>query len=77
MKVSYNKLWKLLIDRNLMKKDIIAMAGITTNAMAKMGKSENVSTEILGRICRVLNCRIEDIMEFIPEETEDTANEKV
>lgn len=71
MRVSYKKLWKLMIDRNLMKKDITAMAGITTNAMAKMGKGENVSTEILGRICKVLNCHIEDIVEFIPDETED------
>ena len=77
MAVSYNKLWKLMIDRKLLKKDLTAMAGITTNAMAKMGKGENVSTEILGRICKVLNCRIEDIMEFIPEETEEVANEKI
>ena len=77
MAVSYNKLWKLMIDRKLLKKDLTAMAGITTNAMAKMGKNENVSTEVLGRICKVLNCRIEDIMEFIPEETEDGTNEKI
>lgn len=77
MTVSYNKLWKLMIDRKLLKKDIITMAGITTNAMAKMGKGENVSTEILGRICKVLNCRIEDIVEFIPDESEDNQNEKV
>ena len=67
MRVSYNKLWKLMIDRKLMKKDLTAMAGISTNAMAKMGKEENVSTEVLGKICFALNCRIEDIVEFLPD----------
>lgn len=68
MKVNYNKLWKLLIDRNMKKKDLTALAGISTNAMAKMGKGQNVSTEVLAKICTVLNCKIEDIVEFIPEE---------
>lgn len=67
MRVNYNRLWKLMIDRKLMKKDLIAMAGISTNAMAKMGKEENVSTEVLGKICNALNCRIEDIVEFLPD----------
>ena len=67
MRVSYNKLWKMMIDRKLMKKDLTAMAGISTNAMAKMGKEENVSTEVLGKICSALNCRIEDIVEFLPD----------
>ena len=69
MRVSYNRLWKLMIDRKLMKKDLTAMAGISTNAMAKMGKEENVSTEVLGKICETLQCRIEDIVEFIPDES--------
>lgn len=68
MHVNYNKLWKLMIDRKLMKKDLIVMAGISTNAMAKMGKEENVSTEVLGKICAALNCKIEDIVEFIPDD---------
>ena len=68
MIVNYNKLWKLMIDRNLKKKDLTAMAGITTHAMAKMGKGENVSTEVLGKICAALECNIEDIVEFIPDE---------
>ena len=67
MDVSYNKLWKLLIDKNLKKKDLIEMAGISTNAMAKMGKCENVSTEVLGKICSALGCNIEDIVEFSPK----------
>lgn len=68
MKVNYNKLWKLLIDKNLKKKDLTSMAGISTNAMAKMGKGENVSTEILAKICTVLECNVEDIIEFVPDE---------
>lgn len=76
MRVNYNKLWKLMIDRKLMKKDLTAMAGISTNAMAKMGKEENVSTEVLGKICAALNCRIEDIVEFIPDETDGDADGK-
>ena len=64
MAMNYNKLWKLLIDRNLMKKDLIQMAGISTNAMAKMGKGGDVSTQVLRKICVVLNCKIEDIVEI-------------
>ena len=71
MRVNYNRLWKLMIDRKLMKKDLIAMAGISTNAMAKMGKEENVSTEVLSKICAALNCRIEDIVEFIMEDEQN------
>ncbi len=63
MAMNYNKLWKLLIDRNLKKKDLIRMAGITTNAMAKMGKGGDVSTQVLSKICVALDCRIEDIVE--------------
>ena len=62
--MNYTKLWKLLIDRNLMKKDLIKMAGISTNAMAKMGKVGDVSTQVLAKICNALNCRIEDVVEI-------------
>ena len=61
----------MMIDRKLMKKDLTVMAGISTNAMAKMGKEENVSTEVLGKICSALNCRIEDIVEFLPDEDQN------
>ena len=67
MRVNYDKLWKLLIDKKLSKTDLTSMAGISTNAMAKMGKEENVSTKVLGKICAVLNCRVEDIIEFLPD----------
>ena len=61
--MNYNKLWKLLIDRNLMKKDLIRLTGISTNAVAKMGKGGDVSTQVLSKICNALDCRIEDIVE--------------
>lgn len=66
MIVSYKKLWKLLIDRDLMKKDLREQAGLTTNVIAKMGKNENVSTEVLCKICDTLGCEMDDIVDFIP-----------
>lgn len=57
-----------MIDKKINKTTLRKQAGITSNAMAKMGKDENVSSEVLGKICHALNCRIEDIVEFIPEE---------
>ncbi len=68
MAVRYNKLWKLLIDRNMMKKDLREKAGLTTNVIAKMGKGGDVSTEVLRKICSALDCNLEDIVEFIPED---------
>ena len=62
--MNYNKLWKLLIDRNMMKKDLKEMAGLSSNAIAKMGKGGDVSTQILCKICDVLDCNLEDIVEL-------------
>lgn len=67
MTVNYNKLWKILIDKNMMKKDLREAAGITTNVMAKLGKNEHVSTEALCKICDALNCQIDDIMDLEKE----------
>lgn len=64
MAVSYNKLWKILIDRNMSKTDLIKAAGITTNAMAKLGKNKDVRVEVLVKICGVLGCTVDDIMEI-------------
>ena len=64
MEVSYKKLWKLLIDKDINKSQLCEMAGITTNAMAKLGRNESVQVEILAKICNVLDCNIEDIMEL-------------
>lgn len=68
MTVSYNKLWKRLIDLNMSKTQLREKAGITTNAIAKMGKNENVSTEIICKICKVLECQVEDVIELVDEE---------
>ena len=65
MSISYNKLWKLLIDKGMMKKDLMAATNITASTMAKMGKNEPVSLEILMRICKVLNCNIGEIIDII------------
>ena len=67
MAVSYKKLWKLLIDRDMMKKDLAAAADISNYTISKLSKGENVTVEILGKICKALNCKIDDIMEFIPD----------
>lgn len=68
MAIGYNKLWKKLIDENMMKVDLRDQAGITTNALAKLGKNEHVSTQVLEKVCNVLHCEIQDIMEFVPDE---------
>ena len=65
MAVSYKKLWKLLIDKEMMKKDLRAMTGVSTTTMSRLSKDENVSTEILSKICSALNCDVGDIMEFV------------
>lgn len=70
MPVSYKKLWKLLIDKELKKTDLRAKAGLSTGTLAKLGKNENVSTDVLVRICRALDCDIGDIMEVLPECTD-------
>lgn len=65
MKFSYSKLWKILIDKKMMKKDLMSKAGITSSTMAKMGKDLPVSMEVLGRICDALDCNIGDIVDYI------------
>ena len=69
MGMNYNKLWKLLIDRGLYRKDLREMAGISTNALAKMGKDGDVSTQVLGKICKAIDAKIEDIVEVVPDES--------
>ena len=67
MKFGYSKLWKILIDKKMMKKDLMAKATITSSTMAKMGKDRPVSMEVLGRICEALDCNIGDIVDYIKE----------
>lgn len=64
MAVSYKKLWKLLIDKDMKKKDLCVAAGISHASMAKLGKNENVTTDVLVKICTALQCDIGDIMEL-------------
>ena len=64
MAMNYDKLWKLLIDKKMMKKDLVAKSGISTNSMANMGKGKDVSTKVLRKICETLDCEIEDIVEI-------------
>ncbi|WP_270522371.1 helix-turn-helix domain-containing protein [Ligilactobacillus ruminis] len=68
MTVSYKKLWKLLIDHDMKKKDFAKAAGISNYTITKMSKGENVTVDILGKICLALNCNIDDIMEFLPDD---------
>ena len=72
MAVCYNKLWKILIDRNMRKTDLIKSAKISTNAMAKLGKNEDVRVEVLVKICAALGCTMDDIMDIIPASSSET-----
>lgn len=67
MRFSYNKLWKMLIDKKMNKKKLREITGISSASMAKLGKGENVTTDVLLRICMELHCDISDIMEIIDE----------
>ena len=65
--ISYKKLWKLLIDRDIKKKDLCEMAGVSHASLAKLGRCENITTDILLRICSALQCDISDILEIVNE----------
>lgn len=70
MAFTYNKLWKLMIDKGINKTQLRIRAGISTNAMAKLGKNESVQVEVLSKICKTLNCNVNDIIEFVATEEE-------
>ena len=67
MKISYNKLWKMLIDKNMNKHDLKELAGVSSASIAKLGKGENITTDVLIKICEALNCHLEDIMESVDD----------
>ena len=71
MIISYNKLWKMLIDKKMNRKDLRQMAGISTASIAKLGKGENITTDVLLKICKALDCDVTDIMEIEKSSTED------
>ena len=66
MAVSYKKLWKLLIDKDMKKKDLREAAKLSPSLVAKLGRNENMTTDVLARICKALNCDVGDIMEMLP-----------
>jgi DNA-binding Xre family transcriptional regulator len=68
MAVSYKKLWKLLIDKDLKKKDLREAANLSPTLMSKLGRNENMTTDVLARICKALQCDVGDIMEMLPDE---------
>lgn len=68
MRISYNKLWKMLIDKGMKKSDLKESAGISSASIAKLGKGENITTDVLIKICEAMNCHLEDIMETIQDE---------
>ena len=70
MSYSYNKLWKLLIDRKMTKKDLKEKTNLTSTTIASMGKEQPVSMEVLGRICTALRVNIGDIVDYVPDEQE-------
>lgn len=65
MAISYNRLWKLLIDRKMKKKDLVETAGVSWSTIVKMGRNEHVSTDILVKICSALECEIDEVMEIV------------
>ena len=69
MAVSYKKLWKLLIDKDIKKEDLSSMAGVSLATITQMGNNDHVTTEVLLKICTALDCGIDDIMEIIPNKS--------
>ena len=70
MHFSYNRLWKLLIDKELNKEKLKEMSGVSSATLSKLKRGQNVTTDVLLKICAALNCKIEDIVEFIPNDKE-------
>ena len=71
MKTDYKKLWKLLIDKEMSKSDLRRMTGMSTTSLAKLGRGETLSMEVLKRICQVLECNIGDVMDLLPDEHDE------
>lgn len=67
MRISYNKLWKMLIDKDMKRKDLQEVASISSASVAKLGKGDNINTDVLLRICEALDCSIDDILDAIKD----------
>ena len=76
MSISYKKLWKLLIDKGMNKTELMEAVRTSPNTIAKMGKNENISMDVIMRICECLSCDVGDIMEMIPDDEGDTREKK-
>ena len=74
---SYNRLWIMLINRNMKRTDLLKVAGINSNALAHMWKNEPIAMTALGKICEALHCNLEDIVEYVPASIQDKADEKL
>ena len=70
MRISYNKLWKMLIDQNMNKRDLAEKSGVSTASIAKLSKGANITTDVLLKICEAMNCHIEEILETIDDQEE-------
>ena len=70
MSISYKKLWHILLDKDLKKKDLAEMAGVSTYTINKLNRNENVTVEVLAKICRALDCTMDDILEVLDNENE-------
>ena len=68
MRISYNKLWKLLIDKNMNKQDLKEISGVSSASISKLGKGDNITTDVLLKICESMHCHLEDIMETVDDE---------
>ena len=75
MKMSYNRLWKLLIDKGIKKSALREIADVSSSTLAKMNKGENITTDVILRICKALDCRVEDIMEAVRIEPSENVKE--
>lgn len=71
---SYKKLWKLLIDKGIKKKDLCESASINTSSLSKLNRNQNVTTDVLTRICEALHCDLSEIVEYIPEDKKEVRN---
>ena len=77
MAISYNKLWKILIDKKMKKKDLMSLANLNTSTLAKMGKDLPVSMEVISRVCKAFECDIGDVMEILPNKLNEERGVKV
>jgi DNA-binding Xre family transcriptional regulator len=70
--ISYKKLWHILLDKDLKKKDLVTLAGVSTYTINKLNRGDNVTTDVLQRICKALECDLPDIMEMVSDEPEES-----